>query len=241
MDNMVRCLCIVQARLTSSRLPNKVLMELGKSGKSVLEHVYERLSESERLDKVIFAIPDSPLNDSLEVFLKEKEIPYFRGSEDDVLGRFYECAVLDKPEIIVRATCDNACVDWKCVDQLIDSLEEYDYVSSLNAPLGVGVEVFYAKALYKSYSEATTQPQHEHVTPYIYQHPELFNFEKIPYFIDVPNYRLTMDTEQDYKLINTIYERLYQGHPIENTEIYSFLNEHQELLELNKDVIQKTI
>lgn len=78
MDNMVKTLCIVQARLTSSRLPNKVLMKLGKSNLTILEHVYQRLCKSELIDKVVFAIPDTPLNDSLASFMGDKSIPYFR-------------------------------------------------------------------------------------------------------------------------------------------------------------------
>ena len=99
---MVNVLCIVQARLTSTRLPNKVMMELGGTGISLLEHTYMRLCATPNIDKVVFAIPDTPSNDKLAYFLKIKEIPFFRGSEDNVLKRFYECAIQYQPEIIVQ-------------------------------------------------------------------------------------------------------------------------------------------
>ena len=119
---MVNTLCIVQARLTSSRLPEKVLMELGNSGLSILEHVNMRLNKSLKIDKVVFAIPDTPLNDKLADFLENKKIEYCRGSENDVLGRFYHCAEKYNPELIVRATCDNPCVDWHLADEMIEKI-----------------------------------------------------------------------------------------------------------------------
>ena len=87
---MVKTLCIIQARLTSTRLPKKVMMPLGSSGKSILEHAYERLSLAKHIDKVVFAIPDSSMNDELAEFMDNKNIEYYRGSEDDVLDRFYQ-------------------------------------------------------------------------------------------------------------------------------------------------------
>lgn len=164
---MVNTLCIVQARLTSSRLPNKVLMQLGDSKLSILEHVYQRLSQSRKIDKIVIAIPETPLNDKLAAFLDDKGISYIKGSEDNVLERFYQCAIQYKPQIVVRATSDNPFVDWRQIDNMIDSLGENDYISSENAPLGTSASVFYAEALYAAYENAETDIEKEHVTPYI--------------------------------------------------------------------------
>lgn len=234
---MVKTLCIIQARLTSTRLPKKVMMPLGNSGKSILEHAYERLSMAKHIDKVVFAIPDSSMNDELADFMKNKGIEYYRGSEDDVLDRFYQCAINYNPEIVVRATCDNPLVDYNVADDLWEQLDGNDYVFCKNVPLGTGVEVFKMSALEKSYKEASTKPEHEHVTPYIYTHPEQFTIFGRDF--GLPSYRLTVDEERDYELANHIYDALYKGEPIPNAEVYAFLEEHPELLAINTEVHQK--
>lgn len=234
---MVKTLCIIQARLTSSRLPKKVMMSLGDSGKSILEHAYERLSLAKHIDKVVFAIPDSSMNDELAEFMRNKDIEYFRGSEDDVLDRFYQCAIKYSPEVVVRATCDNPFVDFNIADDLWEHLEDNDYVFCKNVPLGTGVEVFTMTALVKSFNEATTGPEHEHVTPYIYTHPD--KFSTFGRDFGLPSYRLTVDEERDYELANRIYEALYEGEPIQNAIVYKFLEEHPELLSINTEVHQK--
>ena len=162
---MVNTLCIVQARLTSSRLPEKVLMELGNSGLSILEHVNMRLNKSLKIDKVVFAIPDTPLNDKLADFLENKKIEYCRGSENDVLGRFYHCAEKYNPELIVRATCDNPCVDWHLADEMIENWGDADYMYCKETPLGTSVEVFTKHALNEAYHHAKTPEEREHVCP----------------------------------------------------------------------------
>ena len=243
MDNMVKTLCIVQARLTSSRLPNKVLMKLGASGLSIAEHVYQRLNMAEYIDKIVFAIPETPANDALALFFEKHEIAFERGSEDDVLDRFFQCAQKYRPEVIVRATCDNPFVDWIQLDNLISHLPGYDYVSSLGAPLGTSAEVFLADSLYQAHANAVSGVEKEHVTPYIYRHPELFKIAKVPYHLDVvkERYRLTVDTEQDFVVVNELYESLYRKQPIRNDEVYMYLESHQELRLRNISVIQKSI
>ena len=236
---MVRVLCIVQARLTSSRLPNKVLMTLGNSGLSILEHVYQRLNMSKHIDKVVFAIPDSQMNDSLAEYLELKQMPYTRGSENDVLDRFFQCAVQFDPQIVVRATCDNPLVDWELADKLIQTIHEYDYVGAKGAPLGTGVEVFTMDALSESHKKAATEPEHEHVTPYIYNHPEQFQVHRKEF--GLPSYRLTVDEERDYELANIIYNALYKGTPIPNKEVYTYLELHPDLVAINTEVHQKNI
>lgn len=236
---MVRTLCIVQARLTSSRLPNKVLMKLGNSGKTVLEHVNERLSQSNLIDHIVFAIPDTALNDPLEAFLKQQNLSYFRGSEDDVLERFYQCALKYSPEIIVRATCDNPCVDWNLADEQISIVKDYDYVKCVNAPLGTSVEVFTFSSFHKVYKEAETPIQHEHVTPYYYQNPEKFDICQFEVNKEkTRNYRLTMDTDEDNQVLQDIYKELYKGSPFSNSNLYRFLEKNPTITDKNKDVHQ---
>lgn len=236
MDNMVKTLCIVQARLTSSRLPNKVLMKLGDSNLSILEHVYLRLCKSIYIDKVVFAIPDSPMNDPLSDFMVEKNISYTRGSEDNVLDRFYQCAIHFSPEIIVRATCDNPFVDWELCDYLIERLGENDYVGCKDTPLGTSVEVFTMSSLCEAHKNASTEPEKEHVTPYINQKMKAVF---LPY--NGLSYRLTVDEERDFYVVNEIYRELYKGDPIPNEMVYHYLANNHDLANYNQEVHQKKL
>lgn len=233
---MVMVLCIVQARLTSSRLPNKVLMTLGDSKQSILEHVYCRLRMSRYIDRVIFAIPDTSLNDPLAEFMEQKNISYTRGSENDVLERFYSCAIQFDPTIIVRATCDNPFVDWELGDKLIEKLGEFDYVGCKDTPLGTSLEVFTMSSLEEAHIKAVSEPEHEHVTPYIIQN---MNSKMIAY--NGLSYRLTVDEERDFFVANTIYKNLYNGGPIPNSVVYDYLAAHPKLADYNRSVHQKQL
>lgn len=237
---MEKVLCIVQARLTSSRLPDKVIMPLGMGGKTIAEHVYERLALSRHIGRVVFAIPTGARNDELEQFLKERGIPSFRGSEDNVQERFIGCIRQYRPEVVVRATSDNPFVDWLQADRQIEGLTDCDYVSSEGAPLGTGVEVFYAEGLEEAYRLAECDREREHVTPYLYTHPERFRVKRVPYHLpQVGHYRLTVDTDHDYALAQRIYDALYDGAPIANERIYAWLAAHPDVSHLNDDVEQK--
>lgn len=236
---MVNTLCIVQARLTSSRLPEKVLMELGDSKLSILEHVNMRLNKSSKIDKVVFAIPDTPLNDKLADFLDKKKIEHYRGSENDVLGRFYHCAEKYSPKLIVRATCDNPCVDWRLADEMIEGLGDADYMYCKETPLGTSVEVLTSNALNEAFYHAKAPEEREHVCPYITRRNEKFICKQYPY--NKLSYRLTVDEEADYELMNEIYKQLYEGVPIENQKIYDYLKDHHALTEINEKVEQKRI
>lgn len=239
---MVNVLCIIQARLTSSRLPNKVFARLAGSNKTVLEHVYNRLTLSKLIDKVIFAIPDTQLNDPLEEFLKNNNISYYRGSENDVLERYYKTAEQYNPHVIVRATCDNPFVDWMMADEMISKFDGYDYSYPEDCPLGVGVELVSFKALTLAYNEARHSYEREHVCPYIYEQPDRFKVKKDKYIFNpglASKARLTMDESSDYAFMNQIYKDLYKGEEIPNPTLYSYLSNNTELMNINLDVHQK--
>ena len=200
------------------------------AGKTIAEHVFERLSLSRHIDNVVFAIPTGERNDELERFLEERGIPSFRGSEDNVQERFIGCIREYRPEIVVRATSDNPFVDWEQADRQIEGLKDCDYVSTEGAPLGTGVEVFYAEGLEEAYRLAESDREREHVTPYLYTHPERFRVKRVPYHLKLDgSYRLTVDTDHDYALAQRIYEALYDGKPIANERIYAWLAEHPEV------------
>lgn len=218
-------------------------MELGGTGMTIAEHVFLRLNASKYIDKVVFAIPDTDTNDRLAEFLEQHQIEFVRGSEDNVLDRFYQCARIYQPEIVVRATCDNPCVDWIQIDGLIEHLPGNDYISSQGAPLGTSAEVFSAKALYEAHDKASNDVEKEHVTPYIYKHSDSFKVSKIPYHLNVEKelFRLTVDTQQDFEVVDIVYNALYKGEPIKNETIYQFLLLNENVRRINECIEQKKI
>ena len=211
-------------------------MTLGGGNLSILEHVYQRLKKSRYIDKVVFAIPDSEMNNPLAEFMDINDIPYTRGSEDDVLDRFYQCAKQYNPKVVVRATCDNPFVDWILGDKLIESLGDNDYVGCKDTPIGTSLEVFTMSSLEEAHDKAITEPEHEHVTPFIIQKMKstLISYNGL-------SYRLTVDEERDFYVADKLYEELYKGEPIPNNIVYDYLSIHQDLADYNCTVHQKQL
>jgi len=238
---------IIQARMTSTRLPGKVLMDI--EGKPMLWHVVNRLKFSEKLDDIILAIPNTKKNNILEKFAKDNKVKYFRGSEEDVLSRYYKTAKKFKCDLIVRITSDCPLIDPQIVDLVIEKHLKLnaDYTSNTlkrTFPRGLDVEVFNFKVLKKAQKEAKEDYQREHVTPYIYKNPEIFKIQNIKAerrlrYLEI---RLTVDTKKDLRLIREIYKRLYKPKKIFYTEeIINLLNNHKELVRINEKVRQKSL
>lgn len=232
----VKVLCIVQARLTSTRLPNKVFKQL--QGKSIIELLYERLCLAKTVDKIVFAIPDNQDNASLYEYLKERGIEAFLGSELDVFDRFLKCGQKYNPDWVVRATCDNPLMDWTIIDKLVLRAQETnaDYCSITGYPVGIVARVFNFHT-FKTIDKSTlTDSEIEHVTPVFYNHPEQYkvNIENVEF----DKFRLSVDTAEDFELMTKIYDALYEGEPILNEKVYAYLREHPELCDINKDIKQ---
>lgn len=238
---------IIQARMISTRLPGKVLMKI--EGKPMLWHVVNRLKFSEKFDDIILAIPDKKESDVLEEFARKNKIKYFRGSEENVLLRYYKTAKKFKIDAIVRITSDCPLIDPKIVDLIIEKHlnSDADYTSNTlerTFPRGLDVEVFNFKVLEKAQKEAKESYQREHVTPYICENINVFKFQNIEAKgkLRRPELRLTVDTKEDLKLIREIYSCLYKPGKIFHTEeIIDLLNNHQELIKINEKVRQKKL
>lgn len=232
----VKVLCIVQARLTSTRLPNKVFKQL--QGKSIIELLYERLCLAKTVDKIVFAIPDNQDNASLYEYLKERGIETFLGSELDVFDRFLKCGQKYNPDWVVRATCDNPLMDWTIIDKLVLRAQETnaDYCSMTGYPVGIVARVFNFHTFETIDKSTLTDSEIEHVTPVFYNHPEQYkvNIENVEF----DKFRLSVDTAEDFELMTKIYDALYEGEPILNEKVYAYLREHPELCEINKDIKQ---
>lgn len=209
-------IAIIQARMGSSRLPNKVLKLL--SDKTVLEQVYNRVIRSKYIDEVIVATTIDKSNLPIVNLCSSKGIRIFCGSENDVLDRFYQLAKLINPDHIVRITSDCPVIDSVIIDLIIQShlQSQADYSSNTivdTFPDGLDAEIFKFTALKKTWEEAILPSEREHVTPYIKNHPEFFTLNSIESEINYFKKRWTLDTDLDFQFLSSIFNELYDGNP----------------------------
>lgn len=236
---------IVQARLGSTRLPGKVLKEL--CGKPILWHVWNRLSKAINVDDIIVATTILPEDDLIQSFCEENNIAYYRGSSNDVLSRYLETAIKYNIETIVRITADCPVIDPIILGQMIETYrkEKPDYLSNCitrTFPRGLDAEIFSISALETANNNATLDFEREHVTPFIYSHPELFTLKNYINAQDLSSYRWTVDTEEDFRLIEVIYNSLYKKKDIFLIEdILSFIKENPDLIKINQHIEQKKL
>jgi spore coat polysaccharide biosynthesis protein SpsF len=193
---------IIQARMGSTRLPGKVLKLI--AGKPLLQHVLGRLAQLAYPVTVVVATRDLPQDDSIVQYCQSIGVEVFRGSETDVLDRYYRCACAYRFEHVVRLTADNPFTDIEELQRLIELhlAQGNDYTHSFGSmPLGVGAEVFTFTALERSAHEGHEPHHREHVNEYIQERPEKFRIGVLE--IDAgkrhPELRLTVDTEDDYQ------------------------------------------
>lgn len=209
---------ILQARMSSTRLPGKVLMPL--VGRPMISRQIERLGRCKRLSRLIVATSDTPSDDPLAAHLTSEGVEVFRGSLNDVLARYLDCAKHFRlAGDIVRLTADCPLIDPGVVDDAIDlrTSTGVDYVANgrnRTYPRGLDVEVFPLRILEEAGRRAVDDYDHEHVTPYIYHHPEAFSRRDL---IDAnrndSHLRWTVDTPEDYAFTARVYEALYPTKP----------------------------
>ena len=235
----MRYLAMIQARYGSSRLPGKILMDLG--GKPVLQRVIERVQRSGHIDEVV--VVTSVEKDNLPVLrlCAGLGVRVFAGAEDDVLDRFYQMAKLLKPEYVMRVTADCPCYDWRFLDQAIESMApEADYLwdAGETLPDGLDLEIVKFEALKQSWEKAELASEREHVTQYIRKHPEVFHIQDFRCPIDgIGHLRWTLDEPEDYALICEIYKRFLseKNEYFLTEDILRFLRERPELSSMNTD------
>ena len=244
-NNNLKATAIIQARIGSTRLPKKIFLPL--SGKPILWHVYQRVKKSKLIDNVIIATTDLPEDDLVEMFCIENKINYFRGSSDDVLSRYYFTAKSFQSDIIVRITSDCPLIDSNVIDEIIKLFisENADYASNVlerTFPRGYDTEVFSFSVLEKTFFEAKEKFEREHVTPFIYNHPEIFKLVSYKINKDYSSLRLTIDTQEDYNLIKIIYDSLFDSNNFFNlNDVINFLNNNPELIKINQHIEQKKL
>lgn len=235
---------VLQARLASTRLPGKLLLPI--LGKPLLQHVVERIRTAKTIDRIIIATTTNPGDDPICDLAARLDVPAYRGSEQDVLDRYYRTAKQFHIRDIARLTPDDACKDPGIVDLVVgvylDAAGSLDYVSNNMKPTfpdGVDVEVFSFAALERAWREARLPSEREHVTPFIWKNPALFRLQNVESPVDLAHHHWTVDRENDFILVSEIYKRLYRpGDVFLMKDILALLEREPSLLDITKDAVR---
>lgn len=228
---------VLQARMSSSRLPGKVLKPI--LGRPMLEFQIERLRRAHRIDRIVVATSTDASDGPIATLCDRLGVDCFRGSLDDVLDRFYRTAIAFHATEIVRLTGDCPLIDPALIDHLvayhIDG--DYDY-STLSLeptyPHGLDAEIFTFPALERAWAEAELPSEREHVTLYLYKHAKGMRLGSVKQDKDQSSIRLTVDHPEDFTVVSRIFEALYPANPAFDTaEIVDFLKEHPDVATLN--------
>ena len=241
-SKFLNVVAIVQARMTSIRFPGKVLHKV--LGKPMLSIQLERIRQVSQIEMVVLATTDNTSDDPIEKFASMESVAIFRGSENDVLGRFHGAADVFNADVIVRLTGDCPLIDPDIIDHVVKIFRDRRGVCNFvtNAiprsyPAGLDVECFSRSALEIANAEATECYDREHVTPYFYKHPDRFKALSVVCDKDLSKERWTLDEPSDFELIKKIIEGLYKQNPrFRMDDILTFLDLHPELRDLNSMV-----
>lgn len=237
---MSKVLTVVQARRGSSRLPDKVTLDL--MGATLLERMVERVMAAKLSGTVVLAIPESSENDALEGICKNRKWPCFRGSENDLLDRHYQAAKAFDADIVLKIPSDVPLIDPKVIDLVVqyylDHAQAFDFVSNLHPPTwpdGMDVEVMPMPILETAWKEAQKAHEREHTTPFIWDNPHRFRIGNVAWDSGLDysmSHRFTIDYPEDYSFIRTVYEALYPTKPMFG------LDDILQLLDKNPDIYQ---
>lgn len=242
----LKTVAIIQARMQSERLPGKVMKKVLK--KPLLGYMLERIQACQFLDEIVVATSTLSVDDLIADYCEKKGVACFRGSEQDVLDRYYHAALEYEADIIVRLTADCPIHDPDIIDSVVQILQvgfpDIQYISNTGIrsfPRGMDVEAFSMEWLSIAQKNAKLPLQREHVTPYIYSS---IDRTKVANYMSAGEnrayMRLVVDESQDFELIRNIIEALYPSTPefgIDN--ILELLDENPEWLKINADVKQK--
>lgn len=245
----MKVVAIIQARMGSTRLPGKVMKEI--VDKTVLEHVITRVKQAKGIDEIVIATTIKPEDEIIAIESERLGVKVFRGSEEDVLSRYYYAAKENNADIVIRITSDCPLIDSDIIDEMIYKFkslymkDKVDYLSNTierSFPRGLDVEVFLFKILYKAFHNAEKTYQREHVTPYIYENPQKFKLVGHTSEIDYSNHRWTLDTQEDFELITKIYEGLYSDDKlILFNDIVKYLSLYPEYMQINATINQREL
>ncbi|WP_127717833.1 cytidylyltransferase domain-containing protein [Halobacteriovorax sp. HLS] len=238
-----KIVAIIQARMSSTRLPGKVLME--SNSQSMLQHMINRITPSKLLDNIVIATTNDPSDQKIINHCVENNYSYTTGSLDDVLERYYECAKLHKADIIVRLTADCPLHDHRIIDHTIEEFlkdDTYDYLSNTTPPPasypdGMDVEIFTFAALENAWKNAKKPSEREHVTFYFWKNLDLFKCKKIDYRENVRDFRLTLDYQEDFELTDKLFSHFLPDNPLFSMEeMINYLRNNPQIKEINSHI-----
>jgi len=235
---------IIQARMGSTRLPGKVLMDLG--GDTVLSRVLARTRRSATIGEVLVATSDRPVDDEIVKECARLKTKVFRGDETDVLDRYYRAAQFSKADVVVRITADCPLIDPEVTDHTVQEFLAHrpDYASNVlvrTYPRGLDTEVFSIVTLERAWRESSDAYQRAHVTPYIYQNPERFRLLSVQGDKDYSKLRWTLDTTQDMEFLRAVYAMAAGRGEFGWRDVLGILEREPGLAELNRNVEQKSL
>lgn len=234
---------IIQARMTSSRLPGKVLFEI--NGRPLLSYMLDRVKAARTVDQLIVATSLQVSDNPIAGLCQREGIPCYRGSLDDVLDRYYQAARHYKSDVIVRLTGDCPLIDPQIIDAVVRKFQagQYDYVANdappdgMTYPDGMDVEVFSFKALKRAWQEAKKPSEREHVTFYFWKNPHLFSTSRYDLKENLSGYRLTVDYREDFEMIRSLMDHFAENNSVFTMkEIISFLDENPEIKAINSHI-----
>ena len=230
--------CIIQARVNSTRFPKKILQNLDKEDR-VLEYVINQVKNSKKINQIIIATT-SLKDDDIVIDISEKNgCNVFRGSEDDVLDRYFQCARKFELDAIVRVTSDCPLIDPQIIDQVIEEFESgnFDYVTNTfprTFPKGLDVEIFSRETLDKMWKNAELPSEREHVTQFIFNNNE-FRIGNVKNDVDLSDMRWTLDEKEDLEFLISIIKR-NKNKPILKDEVLEILSREPSLQKVNSDI-----
>lgn len=244
---MTRTVATIEARMASSRLPGKVLAKA--QGKPMLELMVERLRRVRALDGIVIATTVNPSDDAVAALAERLDVGCWRGSEDDVLDRVLRAAHSYDIDTIVELTGDCPLIDPATVEMVIDTFRDSGVAYCSNVlertwPIGMDTQVFPRDVLDDVARRTDDPTDREHVSLYIYRHPELYRLNNVvaPAALARPDLRLTLDTQEDLALIRAVYDGLYEHSPcFDLSEIITFLDQHPAIACLNSNIAHRYV
>lgn len=233
-------LAVLQARASSKRLPNKVLLPI--LGEPMLARQIERVKRSQRIDQIVLATSSNDEDAPVAEIAVRTGVSVYRGSLNDVLDRYFQAAAVHNPDYVVRLTGDCPLADPVVIDRVIDAVVNGGFDYGTNAieatwPDGLDCEVMRFSALQHNWREATTMVEREHVTPFLYNNPELFSITHVKGDSDLSGLRWTVDEPRDFAFVTRIYEALYPHNAaFTSDDVLAFLADHPDVVALNASI-----